>query len=97
MAKNKMMQGLGKAIQDPEQRKRFLKDNADSVVEKTYMKPFTPEQLQGHKEELANTAIEINDIEAEAKAVADDFKKQLKPLKERRKQLTNPDTQQQLF
>lgn len=69
MAKNKMMQGLGKDIQDPEQRKRFLKDNADSVVEKTYMKPFTPEQLQGHKEELANTAIEINDIEAEAKAV----------------------------
>ena len=44
MAKNKMMQGLGKDIQDPEQRKRFLKDNADSVVEKTYMKPFTPEQ-----------------------------------------------------
>lgn len=51
------------------------------------MKPFTPEQLQGHKEELANTAIEINDIEAEAKAVADDFKKQLKPLKERRNQM----------
>lgn len=87
MAKNKMMQGLGKDIQDPEQRKRFLKDNADSVVEKTYMKPFTPEQLQGHKEELANTAIEINDIEAEAKAVADDFKKQLKPLKERRNKM----------
>lgn len=82
-----MTQGLGKDIQDPEQRKRFLKDNADSVVEKTYMKPFTPEQLQGHKEELANTAIEINDIEAEAKAVADDFKKQLKPLKERRNQM----------
>ena len=57
MAKNKMMQGLGKDIQDPEQRKRFLKDNADSVVEKTYMKPFN------------------------------DFKKQLKPLKERRNKM----------
>ena len=84
MAKSKMMQGLGKEYADPEQRKRFLKDNADSVVEKTYMKPFTPEQLQGCKEDLANTAIEISDIESEAKAIADDFKQKLKPLKERR-------------
>lgn len=85
MAKDKkMMQGLGKEYADPEQRKRFLKDNADSVEQKTYMKPFTPEQLQGHKEMLANTSIEINDIEEEAKAIANDFKQRLKPLKEQR-------------
>lgn len=80
-------QGLGKNIADPEARKRFLKDNCDAVEQKTYMKPFTPEQLQGRKEELANAAIQINDIEAEAKAMADDFKQQLKPLKEKRNQM----------
>jgi len=87
MPKSKFLQGLGKEYADPEQRKRFLKDNADAVENKTYMKPFTPEELQGHKETLAETAIEINDIELEAKAVADDFKNQLKPLKEKRNQM----------
>lgn len=80
-------QGLGKNIADPEARKRFLKDNCDAVEQKTYMKPFTPEQLQGRKEALANAAIQINDIEDEAKAIAKDFKDQLKPLKEKRNQM----------
>jgi len=87
MAKGKFINGLGKEYADPEQRKRFLKDNADAVVNKTYMKKFTPEQLQGHKEDLANTAIQINDIEAEAKATAHMYKEQLKPLKEKRNEM----------
>lgn len=50
---SKQVKPMGKEYTDPEQRKRFLKDNSDAVVEKSYMKNFTPEQLQGFKEDLA--------------------------------------------
>jgi hypothetical protein len=48
------------------------------------MKQYTPEELQGHKEKLANVSIEIAEIEAEKKIVDADFKGRLKPLKEQR-------------
>lgn len=48
------------------------------------MKPYTPEELQGHKENLANVSIEIAEIEAEMKQVTAEYKGRLKPLKEQR-------------
>lgn len=48
------------------------------------MKPYTPEELQGHKENLANVSIEIAEIEAEMKQVQAEYKGRLKPLKESR-------------
>ena len=48
------------------------------------MKAYTPEQLQGHKEKLANVSIEIAEIEAELKEVQAEYKGRLKPLKEAR-------------
>lgn len=87
MAKTNFANGIGKEYSDPEQRQRFLQDNADSVVEKTYMRKFTPEELQAHKEELANTDIQINDIETELKGIKDEFKERLKPLKEKHGEL----------
>lgn len=48
------------------------------------MKPYTPEQLQQRKEELANASIEIAEIEQEAKEAAAHYKGKLKPLKETR-------------
>lgn len=87
MATTNFSKGIGKEYADPEQRKRFLKDNADSVVNKTYMRKFSPEELQTRKEELANISITINDIEQEKKAVVDSYKEQLKPLNEKHKAL----------
>ena len=78
------LKGLGKEYADPQQRKQYLADNADSVVEKTYMRRFTPEELQSRKEELANVSISINDIENEKKAALYEFKERLKPLAEKR-------------
>ena len=46
MATTNFSKGIGKEYTDPEQRKRFLKDNADSVVEKSYMRSFSPEDLE---------------------------------------------------
>ena len=75
---------IGKDITNPIQREQFIKDNADGVEDKGYMKSYTPEQLQGHKEKLANVSIEIAEIEAEMKQVQAQYKGRLKPLKEAR-------------
>ena len=79
-----MERELGQDIKNPIQREAFLKDNCDACEQKGYMKPYTPEKLQGHKEKLANVSIEIAEIEAEKKQVEADFKGRLKPLKESR-------------
>ena len=75
---------MGKDIANPVQREQFIKDNADKVENKGYMKPYTPEELQGHKEKLANVSIEIAEIEAEMKQVQAEYKGRLKPFKQAR-------------
>lgn len=79
-----MEKTIGKEITNPIERERFLKDNCDAAESKGYMKPYTPEELQGHKEKLANVSIEIAEVETEAKIAAAAYKGQLKPLKEQR-------------
>ena len=79
-----MEKHLGKDIANLVARESFLKDNCDKVEEKGYMKPYTPEELQQRKEELANASIEIAEIEQEAKEAAAHYKGMLKPLKETR-------------
>lgn len=78
---------LGKEYPEGLARKNFLKDNCDCVVEKSYMKQFAPDELQGMKEQLSETSIEINDIEIEKKEVATQFKNRLKPLTKRKSEL----------
>lgn len=79
-----MERELGHEYKNLAQREAFLKDNCDACEQKGYMKPYTSEELQGHKEELANVSIEIAEIEAEKKQVEADFKGRLKLLKESR-------------
>lgn len=79
-----MERELGTDIENPVERRQFLEDNCDAVVDKGYMKPYTPEQLQGHKEDLANISVEIAEIESEMKQASAEFKGRLKPLKEQR-------------
>lgn len=81
-----MAKTLGKEYTDPIKRKRYLEDNADGIEKKGYMKPYTPEELQGHKERLANLDIEIMMIEEEKKQVMERFKERLKPLKEQQQE-----------
>lgn len=79
-----MERELGQDIKNPIQREAFLKDNCDACEKISYMKPYNPEELQRHKEELAKVSIEIAEIEAKKKQVEADFKGRLKPLKESR-------------
>lgn len=75
---------IGQDIKDVNLRKIFLSDNADEVVEKTYMKPYSAAELQGKKEDLANVSIKISPDAAalyeEIKATEIDA--QLKAIKE---------------
>jgi predicted nucleic acid-binding Zn-ribbon protein len=82
-----MERSLGKEYKNIEQREAFLKDNCDKVEEKGYMKPYTPEELQGHKENLANLSIKIDEVEEEKKEVSRQFKQTLDPLTDQRKQM----------
>lgn len=82
-----MDKSLGQDIKDVNKRKLFLEDNADEVVKKTYMKPYSGPELQGKKEDLASVMIEISEIETEKSAVLAEIKGRLKPLQERRAQL----------
>jgi len=80
---------LGKEYANKAQREAFLKDNCEKVENKGYMKPFTPEQLQGHKENLAELSIQIEEIEDEKKASAKQFKMTLDPLFEQRREMVS--------
>lgn len=84
-----MEKTIGKEYKNQREREAFLKDNCDNVEEKGYMKSYSPEELQGHKENLANLSIEISEIEEEKKLQDAHFKGQLKPLKEQRQQMVS--------
>jgi len=78
---------LGKDYADKALRTNFLKDNCDTVEERGYMKPFTPEELQGYKEQLAELSINIEEKENEKKAAAKRLKIELDPLLEKRSEM----------
>lgn len=84
-----MQREIGKEYANRMQREAFLKDNCDKVEEKGYMKPFTPEELQGSKESLANVSIQIDEIEERKKEVAKEFKAELEPLVDERKEMVS--------
>lgn len=71
---------LGNHLPEGMQRTTFLADNADAVVEKNYMKRFSAQRMEELKTELAETDIQIADINAEKKAFVCAIKNQLNPL-----------------
>lgn len=49
------------------------------------MKTYTPDELQEHKENLAEVSIQIDEIEAEKKEQMKQFKEKLDPLQNAKK------------
>ena len=78
---------LGKEIVNAAAREAYLKDNCDACEQKGYMKPYTPAELQGLKENLVNLSIKIMELEAEKKAAVATINGKLKPLLEQRNQM----------
>lgn len=81
------MKEVMKGCKNQIERISFLNDNCDKVVEKSYSKPFNPEELQQYKEELVQVCDKIDTIEEEKKASAKEFKLMLDPLQEQRKSM----------
>lgn len=77
-----MQKTLGQDIQDLEQRKQFLIDNADSVVEMDYHKSFDGDELAQKKTDFAEKSIKIAALEEKIKDFKDEVNLELKPLKE---------------
>lgn len=63
-----------------QEREALLKDNADKIEEKGYMKAFTPDEIMEKKDSLAKAVISISNIQQEKKDANDGFKTRLKPL-----------------
>jgi hypothetical protein len=55
-----MQKQLGKEFPLGIERENFIKDNADSVEEKGYMKRFTDDELTEQKTELSEIDIQMN-------------------------------------
>jgi hypothetical protein len=79
-----MQKELGKNFTDVLQREAFLKDNCDKAENRGYMKPFTADELQQRKENLADVSVRIDEIETEKKEQAKVFKDALDPLVKQR-------------
>ena len=77
-----MQKVLGQDIKDLEERKQFLIDNADKVVETDYHKSFTADELATMKTEFAEKHIRIATLEEKIKDYKDEINQELKPLKE---------------
>lgn len=77
-----MQKVLGQDIKDLEQRKQFLLDNADEVVEMDYSKSFDSDELAKKKTLLAEKSIRINDLNEAVKNYKEEVNLELKPLKE---------------
>lgn len=64
-----------------ENQKDILKNSCDKVVDFSYMKKFTLQELEAFKNDLSSNMIEMDSIESEFQHVKDEFKTKLKPLK----------------
>lgn len=78
---------IGQEIGDLEERRQFLLDNADKVVEMDYHKVFDSDELARKKTELSEKCIRINDLENDIKDYKARIGLELKPLREERAQL----------
>ena len=77
-----MQKVLGQDIKDLDERKQFLLDNADEVVEMSYSKSFDADELAKKETELAEKSIKINDLNEAIKDYKEKVGLELKPLKE---------------
>ena len=78
---------LGQEVKSLKARIEYLEANCHGIEEKGYMKQFTPEQIAGMKDKLAEASITINEIELRKKEAMEAFKNELKPLETEVKEL----------
>lgn len=72
----------------PEKRLEYLNSAADQVVQQTYYTRLNDSELSAKRAEFTNNALAIDDLETQKKDAVEQFKEQIKPLKEIHKTLS---------
>lgn len=65
-----------------EQREQIMRDSCDQIVEKSYTKRYTQDQINEQRATLADVHIQLSEISAEFDVVKAEFKGKMKPLAE---------------
>lgn len=68
----------------PEERLEALRNSADQVVNHSFTRPYTEEQISEIREKISDLCIEISDKERELAAIKAQYKSMLTPLETER-------------
>ena len=71
----------------PEERLESLRNSADQVVNHSYTKPYTDEELSEIRKKVAEVCVQISDLERELAAIKADYKAKITPLENSREGL----------
>lgn len=72
---------IGQDIENLQEREQFIKDNAEGIETMGYSKPLKSSVIDKLKEQLANTTIEKEELEADKKAANQQYNADLKDLR----------------
>lgn len=73
---------------DPvEAREQLLRDNCDQIVERSYTRSFTQNEVNDRRAELEQVSIQVSELEQQLAEIRADYKGRIKPLLERRSKI----------
>ena len=65
-----------------DQRGQILKDSCDQIEEKDYTRRFSSAELVQKRKELADSAIQISNLENELSEIKEQYKQKMKPIQD---------------
>ncbi|MGN1211357.1 MAG: hypothetical protein ACI4TM_06700 [Candidatus Cryptobacteroides sp.] len=66
-----------------EEREQLMRDNCDEIVEKSYTRRYTQDEVNRVRAELADNYIELNELSSELDCIKAEYKAKMKPIIER--------------
>lgn len=70
-----------------EAREQLLRDNCDQIVERSYTRTFTQNEVNDRRAELEQVSIQVAELEQNLAEIHADYKGRIKPLLERRSKI----------
>lgn len=78
------MQDVMFANEPVAERRQLLHDNCDQIEQRSFMRSFDQDEVNGRRAELEQVSIQISELEDELAQIRADIKGRIKPLLERR-------------
>lgn len=66
------------------ERRQLLHDNCDQIEQRSFMRSFDQDEVNGRRAELEQVSIQISELEDELAQIRADIKGRIKPMLERR-------------